>query len=143
MGIRSRSRGEARMHRGSVAAELYPPSPFTRDAVRTTMAVAVLKDALVELIREDPQAATHLLGTPDAARFAMTLDQWCCDVLGASVGTVEGWTLSVGATFELTLTDARRVVVKVLRPEVTASYAAAMRRVQRHLVDVGFPCPTP
>src|SRR4051794_4781542 len=82
-------------------------------------------------------ADPHAEGIVESVRTA------CVETCGAEL--VDGflYTVSVGCVFGCVLADGRRVVLKAYQPRWTVAFLEAVRRVQRHVHDGGFPCPEP
>jgi hypothetical protein len=84
-----------------------------------------------------------LLGTSDAAAIVGMLDAFCGRALGADLDVVTFYRRGVGAVFGVLLTDGRRIVVKVHRPELVSEGLEGVRAVGRRLADESLPAPKP
>src|SRR5436190_2096159 len=83
-----------------------------------------------------PELREQLLGGADADTVEAELER-----LGAErCFFVDA---SIGALFGIELADGGQVALKVHQARVSEADLDAMQSVQRHLVDVGFPCPRP
>lgn len=79
--------------------------------------------------------------TPEA--IAQVTDAFCRRHLGAALEHSEFYQSSIGSVHGLRLGDGRRVVIKVHQPGRDAEFLEEVLRVQRHLVEAGFPAPRP
>lgn len=87
-----------------------------------------------------PEAAIErsIFGTDDPDEIWRQAVELCPEAAGCFAFHV-----SVGALFGLELRDGSRVALKVYRETHDQAYLEAVQRVQRHLVETGFPCPKP
>ena len=94
--------------------------------------------------REGPRFLEQdVFGTGDPEEIAGIIDHFCARQLGSRVERYEFFATSVMSVHGVRLADGRRVVVKLGRRSLGASFLAAVQRVQWHLVAHGFPCPRP
>src|SRR5213080_3119907 len=84
-----------------------------------------------------------LFGTMDAHKIACLLDTFCQEELGAHVADYLFYESSVGVVCGVRLVDGRRVVVKVHQSSRSPDFLQAVVRVQRYLIDHGYPCTNP
>jgi Phosphotransferase enzyme family len=96
-----------------------------------------------QVLTDNPAFTRSILGTADPAEIAGRLDAFCEVYLGSGVGEVWLCELSVGASFGLRLGDGRRVFLKAHPPDKPQEFLRAVRRVQGHLLERGFPAPRP
>ncbi len=97
-----------------------------------------MSEFLAEHIWPEAAVERSIFGTGDPDEiWALVLDL-CPEAVGCFAFHV-----SVGALFGLELSDGARVALKVHRETHDRAYLEAVQRVQRHLVDHGFPCPRP
>ena len=81
-------------------------------------------------------------GAP-ADEAARAILAYCDQELGAGVATCEFAEASIGLACGLTLTDERRVVVKLHQPQKELAFLRSIFLVQTSLASSGFPCPRP
>ena len=96
-----------------------------------------------EVLTDNPAFTRSILGTADPEEIARRLDGFCEAHLGSGMGEVIFCDLSVGASFGLRLGDGRRVFLKAYPPDRPHEFLGAVRRVQGHLFEQGFPAPRP
>ncbi len=84
-----------------------------------------------------------VFGTDDPRGIFDVLDDFCVAALGTRVREVVFYRRGVGAVFGIELADGRRIVVKVHPAEIVGDRLDGVRRVQRHLADLGLPAPRP
>jgi hypothetical protein len=96
-----------------------------------------------EALTDNPAFTYSILGTADLQEVFRRLDAFCKAHLGSGVDEVFLCELSVGAAFGLRLKDGRRIFLKAHKPDWSSGFLKAVRRVQEHLYDRGFPCPRP
>jgi len=105
-----------------------------------------MDDLVRALIDTDDRSSSPLrsalFGTTDPESIARTLGDLVAESL-APVAAVEFLRFGVGLVLGATLEDARAVVVKVHRLNVTPDRLAAVQRVQQRLADEGLPAPRP
>jgi Phosphotransferase enzyme family len=84
-----------------------------------------------------------LFGTNNADEIVALLRSFAGETLATDIRTVTFYRRGVGAVFGIILTDGRRVVVKVHRPELNPLGIEGCRAVQRRLAEQGLPAPMP
>lgn len=85
----------------------------------------------------------EIFGTGDPERIATSVDRFCLRALGSSIERYELFATSVMSVHGVRLVDGRRVVVKIGRRSVGATFLAAVQVVQAQLAAQAFPCPRP
>jgi hypothetical protein len=90
-----------------------------------------------------PFVLREVFDDPSPRSVATALEGFCMRALGARIERAEFFEASVVSAHGLTLTDGRRVVVKLHRPGSSPAFLASAQIVQRHLASSGFPCPRP
>ena len=95
------------------------------------------------MLTDNPAFTRSILGTADPDEISRRLDAYCKAHLGSGMGEVIFCDLSVGASFGLRLGDGHRIFLKAYPPDRPSEYLAAVRRVQGHLFERGFPAPRP
>jgi hypothetical protein len=99
---------------------------------------------LIDQVLSDNAALTRsILGTADPEEIAARLHVFCEEHLRSRPKEIFFCELSVGAAFGLCLQDGGRVFLKAHKPDRPAEFLEAVRRVQGHLFERGFPCPRP
>jgi hypothetical protein len=98
---------------------------------------------LDQVLTDNPVFTRSILGTADPEEIAARFHVFCEEHLRSRLKEVFFCELSVGAAFGLRLQDGRRVFLKAHKPELSAEFLEAVRRVQGHLFERGFPCPRP
>jgi hypothetical protein len=91
----------------------------------------------------EPHVERAIFLDPAPAAIAQLTDAFCRQHLGAGIERSEFYQSSIGSVHGLRLTDGRRVVLKAHQPGRSAEFLAEVLRVQRHLVEAGFPAPRP
>lgn len=71
------------------------------------------------------------------------IDGACMAGFGSGLDDGFLYRVSVGCVAGCRLRDGRTIVVKAYQPRWTPAFLAAVKRVQSHLHDGGFPCPAP
>lgn len=84
-----------------------------------------------------------VFGTADPESAAGYLETFAEGALGTAVGDGLFYGSSAGCVAGVLLDDGRRVVIKAYQQQWGMTFLAAVRRVQEHLVEAGFPCPRP
>jgi hypothetical protein len=84
-----------------------------------------------------------VFGTTDPHQIADLIDTFCQKELGAAVADYLFYASSIGAVCGIRLVDNRRVVVKIHQPSRSLDFLKAVVRVQRYLIDHGYPCTKP
>lgn len=85
----------------------------------------------------------ELFGTRDPEAIAGHVDRFCSRRLGSPIERYEFFATSALSVHGARLEDGRRVVVKVGRRRLGASFLQAVQNVQSRLAAGGFPCPRP
>ncbi len=83
-----------------------------------------------------------LFGTADPTQVAAMINRYCEEHLAGVAGGIF-YRSGVGIVVGVTLTDGRRVVLKVHRWNVSLARLAAVQQVQRALAERDLPAPTP
>jgi hypothetical protein len=96
-----------------------------------------------QVLRDNPAFTRSILGTADPEEITAWLHVLCEDHLRSRLKEIFFCELSVGAAFGLRLQDGRRIFLKAHKPDRSAQFLEAVRRVQGHLLKRGFPCPRP
>lgn len=124
-----------------------------------TRGMGTLCDTIVATVAgwgAEPDQALHLeqriFGSTDPLRIAQCIEAFCTNVLGAAVVDCLFWRSNMGSVSGVHLADGRRAVIKAY-PSTAAqgslhfftdlAHLTAVHRVQRFLVERGFPCPSP
>jgi Phosphotransferase enzyme family len=81
--------------------------------------------------------------TADPDAVAGQLAAFAEAVLGSAVAEGVFYGSSAGCVAGVVLDDGRRVVIKVYQRQWGMAFLSAVRRVQDHLAEAGFPCPCP
>lgn len=81
--------------------------------------------------------------TSDAGAVAAQLEAFAFRTLGSPVQDALFYGSSSGCVAGLLLADGQRAVVKAYQPRWGYQFLSAVRRVQEHLANAGFPCPRP
>jgi hypothetical protein len=102
-----------------------------------------MQDVMEQVLTDNPAFARSIFGTADPEEITGRLDAFCEAHLGSRLDEVFFCELSVGAAFGLRLKDGRRVFLKAHKLDRSSAFLEAVRRVQEHLYDRGFPCPRP
>lgn len=84
-----------------------------------------------------------VFGTADPLAVAGQLEAFASAVLGSAVVEGSFYGSSTGCVAGVVLGDGRRVVIKAYQRRWGMAFLSAVRRVQEHLVEAGFPCPCP
>jgi hypothetical protein len=90
-----------------------------------------------------PRLERDLFATTHPSSIVAAVDAFCRARLGSGIASYEFYSVGVGSTHGLRLTDGRRVVVKVHRATTDVAHLAAVHMVQGHLAAAGFPAPQP
>jgi len=90
-----------------------------------------------------PRLERNLFATTHPSSIVAAVDAFCRARLGSGIASYEFYSVGVGSTHGLRLTDGRRVVVKVHRATTDVAHLAAVHMVQGHLAAAGFPAPQP
>jgi hypothetical protein len=98
------------------------------------------------------QLERHIFGSTDPRRIAQSVEAFCATGLGAAIVDCLFWRSNMGSVSGVQLADGRRVVIKAYPSTADPGSAhffkdlahlTAVHRVQRFLVERGFPCPPP
>jgi hypothetical protein len=98
------------------------------------------------------QLERRIFGTTDPRRIALSIEGFCVDALGAPIVDCLFWRSHMGSVSGVQLADGRRVVIKAYPATADLgsvhffkdlTHLTAAYRVQRFLVERGFPCPPP
>jgi hypothetical protein len=90
-----------------------------------------------------PHVVREVFSDASPVGVAAALDEFCRLQLGSAVQSSEFFDASVGSVHGLRLCDGRRVVVKVHGSRVAVEFLSAVRTVQQHVFEGGFPAPRP
>ena len=90
-----------------------------------------------------PRLERDLFATTHPSSIVAAVDAFCRARLGSGIASYEFYSVGVGSTHGLRLTDGRRVVVKVHCATTDVAHLAAVHMVQGHLAAAGFPAPQP
>ena len=93
---------------------------------------------IAERLWPDARVERPIFGTDDPQAIWARVVEACPDAVECFAFEV-----GVGARFGVVLRDGRRIALKIHTPETDAAYLQAVQRVQAHLVQHNFPCPTP
>jgi Ser/Thr protein kinase RdoA (MazF antagonist) len=107
---------------------------------RATEGEQIIADGMAERSRPLEDV---LLGTRDPAAVVDIVSRYCADQLGSEPARFLFHAASVGAVYGMSLTDGRRVVVKIHHAAVTADYLRALQELQRHAAARDLPAPMP
>lgn len=82
-------------------------------------------------------------GTTQASTVAEVMSSIVAVATGVRISSGLWYRSSVAAVAGVRLGDGREVVVRAYQPSVSAGFLDGVVRVQSHLADIGFACPTP
>lgn len=121
--------------------------------------MSTLAEAIVATVAgwgPEPEEALQLerriFGSTDPVRIAQSIERFCIDALGAAVVRCLFWRSHQGSVSGVQLADGRQVVIKAypstadqgsIQSFKDLAHLTATHRVQRFLVEHGFPCPPP
>ena len=90
-----------------------------------------------------PILEDQVFGTTDPEAISERIAEFCRKYICEN--TIDGvfYRTSVGCVAGVLIASGRGVVIKAYQARWTASFLAAVLRIQRHLASCGFPCPTP
>ena len=84
-----------------------------------------------------------VFGPLDPREIVEALDGACAAAFGSGLDDGFLYRVSVGCVVGCRLMDGRELVLKGYQPRWTPEFLSAVKRVQSHLHDSGFPCPAP
>ena len=93
---------------------------------------------IAERLWPDARVERSIFGTDDPQAIWAQVLEACPDAVDCFAFEV-----GIGARFGVVLRDGRRIALKIHTPKTDAAYLQAVQRVQAHLVQHSFPCPTP
>lgn len=85
----------------------------------------------------------NVFGELSAKQIVEALDDACAAAFGAGLKDGFLYRVSVGCVVGCRLVDGREVILKAYQRRWTPEFLLAVKRVQSHLHDNGFPCPAP
>ena len=85
----------------------------------------------------------NVFGELGANEIVDALDDACATAFGSRLDDGFLYCVSVGCVIGCRLVDGRELVLKAYQRRWTPEFLAAVKRVQLHLHDNGFPCPEP
>jgi Phosphotransferase enzyme family len=120
-------------------------STFFGSVPITLKTVPSVAELIAEHIRrwETSSVEVGVFGTSDAEAVGRELEGFVTAALGSSVRGGLFYGSSAGSVAGIALDDGRRVVIKAYQRQWGRPFLSAVRRVQEHLAQAGFPCPRP
>ncbi len=110
--------------------------------MRTVPTLADLVDAHIRRW-ETASVEQGVFRSADPEVVAAQMEDFALAALGAKVAEALFYGSSAGCVAGVVLDDGRRVVIKAYQGRWATPFLTAVRRIQEHLAESGFPCPRP
>jgi len=107
--------------------------------------VADLGDAIHRSIHAwpGPSVESVVFGTEDIGAIVAAIEGLCVGALAGGIEECLFYRAMVGCVVGVRLTTGIRRVIKAYQPRWSPTFLEGVCRIQRHLAEDGFPCPTP